>query len=411
VPFNQTAIFWFGDVTATDTFTDVRIGYNSSELYIDLRIFDSSVWYDPNTAAPNLPNGDNASIYLNTTGQGGGVPDQHSFKFQAQPSGYVVRSNYQQASVGNGASWVAANIPFTAISAWRGHGFNGLPDFGWSETFHIPFSSLGFSGAPPQGTLWKLAVQVHNKDDAANTPLPDKWWPDNPGALEPSSWGALGFGYPTYQPPQTSNTTGYTIRNGLNNQVVTDGMVGGALGCGGGLARWSQWGMQSYPAAEHVNIQNEEDISDFVCFSKWYITFPLNSLPAGKGVVNAKVTLYEYGNAGVQGQPNPSYIQVAIVNNDWNPATLSWNAAPLVQENIGSILVNTKSQPVIPPPGLAATWDVSIAVAQAYRTGQPLRLVFYSTDNQYNTGKYFWSSYVGEWNVQGRPTLQVTLGS
>jgi hypothetical protein len=70
VPFNQTAIFWFGDVTATDTFTDVRMGYNSSELYIDLRIFDSSLWYDPNTAAPNLSNGDNASIYLNTTSQG-----------------------------------------------------------------------------------------------------------------------------------------------------------------------------------------------------------------------------------------------------------------------------------------------------------------------------------------------------
>jgi len=126
-------------------------------------------------------------------------------------------------------------------------------------------------------------------------------------------------------------------------------------------------------------------------------------------MVNAKVTTYEYGNSGEQGQPNPSYIQVATINEDWIPATLSWNAAPLVKENIINMLVHTKSQPVLPWPGLAITWDVSRAAAEAYPTGQPLRLVFYSTDNQYKTGKYFTSSTVGDWDAQGRPTLQVTL--
>ncbi|HZU00971.1 MAG TPA: DNRLRE domain-containing protein, partial [Ktedonobacteraceae bacterium] len=206
--------------------------------------------------------------------------------------------------------------------------------------------------------------------------------------------------------------TTYTIRNNLNNQVVTDGMVGGSLSCGNhGLNRWTHWGTQTYPAASQVNIQNEADISDWDCFSKFYITFPLSSLPAGNVVANAQVTLYEYGNAGAQGQPNPSYIQVAVINQNWNPATLSWNTAPLVGENITSMLVPTKSQPTVPPPGLPITWDVSRAVAAAYAADQPLRLVFYSTDNQYNTGKYFWSSTVGDWNATGRPTLQVSLGS
>src|SRR5205823_12276271 len=147
------------------------------------------------------------------------------------------------------------------------------------------------------------------------------------------------------------------------------------------------------------------------CVSQFYIPFPLSSVASGNAVANAQVTLYEYGNAGVQGQPNPSYIQVAIVNQDWNPATLSWNTAPLVGENITSMLVPTKSQPTIPPPGLPITWDISRAVAAAYAAGEPLRLVFYSTDNQYNTGKYFWSSTVGDWNATARPTLQVNLGS
>ncbi len=99
-----------------------------------------------------------------------------------------------------------------------------------------------------------------------------------------------------------------------------------------------------------------------------------------------------------------------MVNQDWKPATLTWNSAPLLQENLNNILVPTKSKPVIPWPGLAITWDVSRAVAQAYAAGQPLRLVFYDTDNQYNSGKYFTSSSVADWDATGRPTLKVTLG-
>jgi len=331
VPFNQTAIFWFGDITSTDNYTDVRVGYNQSELYIDLRIVDRYLWYDPNVQAPDLTKGDNATIYLNTAQIVSNILDRHSYKFQAAVNGYKKRNNYQKANTGNGATWTAANIPFIADYGWRGHGFNGPEDRGWSMTYHIPFSSLGLSNPPSPGTLWKLAVKVHDRDDAANTPIQDKWWPKVGSETNPSGWGDVVFGLPTYQPPTAGSTSTYTIRNKLNNQVVIDGMVGGALGCGSSVAdRWTQLGSKSYPGATHVNIQNESDISDWNCFSKFYVTFPLSSFPQGKGVVNAKVTLYEYGNSGVQGEPNPSYIQVAMVKGDWNPAALSWNTAPLV---------------------------------------------------------------------------------
>ncbi len=412
VPFNQTAIFWFGDVTSKDTYTDVRVGYNSSELYVDLQIVDRYLWYDTNTAAPNVNIGDNASIYVSTTTGGNSLLAKHTYKFQAAANGYKRRSNYQQAYAGSGTAWTAAKIPFTAVFGWRGHGFNGPEDSGWSMTYHIPFSSLGVAGSPSQGTVWKLAVQVHNQDNAANTGIPDKWWPASGSETNPSGWGDVEFGIPTYRIPQATHTTTYTVRNKLNNQVVTDGMVGGSLSCGNrGRNRWTQLGIQSYPGAAQVNIQNESDISDWNCFSKFYITFPLSSLPTGQSLVNAKITLYEYGNSGVQGKPNPSYIQVATVGQNWSPATLAWNNAPPVLENITSMLVNTKTKPVVPPPGVPITWNISRAVAEAYATGQPLRLVFYSTDNQYNTGKYFWSSSVGNWNASGRPTLQVTLGN
>src|SRR5713226_7877396 len=67
VPFNQTAIFWFGTISSSTTYTDVRLGYSNSELYIDLRIVDRYLWYDTNKNAPNLNNGDNASLYLSTS--------------------------------------------------------------------------------------------------------------------------------------------------------------------------------------------------------------------------------------------------------------------------------------------------------------------------------------------------------
>jgi hypothetical protein len=412
VPFNQTAIFWFGTIDSSHTYADVRVGYNSSELYIDLRIVDRYLWYDTNKQAPDLNAGDNASVYLNAVNNGVLAPT--AYKFQTAVNGYQQWSTYQKAYTKNGAAWTAADVPFTSVYKWRGHGFNGAEDFGWSTTYHIPFSSLGMANTPSQGTLWKLAVRLHNRNDAANTPIPDTWWPGVGNEANPSNWGDMMFGLAQHTPAQTNNPQLYTVRNGLNNQVVTDGMVGGSLDCGGlglGLKHWDQVGSATYPGVIHTNIQNESDVSDWNCFSKWYITFPLSSLPKGQGIVTATVTLFEYANAGVQGQPNPSYIQVAVVNEDWNPQMLSWNTAPYVKENVNSIYVPTKSKPKIPWPGLAITWNVSVALANAYASGQPLRLVFYSTDNQYNTGKYFTSSYVGDWDATGRPTLQVTMGN
>jgi hypothetical protein len=412
VPFNQTAIFWFGTISSSTTYTDVRIGYSNSELYVDLRIVDRYLWYDTNKTAPNLNNGDNASLYISTNNATNTQLDAHSYQFQTAVNGYKQSPAYQRAYTGIGTTWTAAKIPFTTQYGWRGQGFNGVrEDAGWSMTYHIPFSSLKVS-SPAQGTMWKLGVRIHNRDNSANT---DTWWPKSAGSTNPSSWGQLHFGIPTYQAPKPGSTAMYTVRNKLNNQVVTDGMVGGSLACGSFLGgktnRWIKEGSTSYPGAIHFNIMNEADISDWDCFSKFYVTFPLSALPRGKAMVNAKITLHEYANAGVQGQPNPSYIQVGEVNQAWNPANLCWNNAPLLQENINNIFVPTKSKPKIPWPGLAITWDVSRAVAQAYAAGQPLRLVFYDTDNQYNSGKYFTSSMVGDWDATGRPTLQVTLGA
>src|SRR2546421_2144342 len=178
VPFNQTAIFWFGSVSSSSNYIDVRMGYNNSELYVDLHIVDRYVWYDPHAQAPNLSIGDTATLYLSTTPNGSSAPNQYSYKFVAQVDWYQPRTHYQQAYRGNGSSWVVAPLAFTAVSGWRGTGLNCQEDSGWALTYHLPFAALGKSGPPSAGTSWKLGVKVHNQDNASDTPLSIKCWPE-----------------------------------------------------------------------------------------------------------------------------------------------------------------------------------------------------------------------------------------
>jgi hypothetical protein len=96
-----------------------------------------------------------------------------------------------------------------------------------------------------------------------------------------------------------------------------------------------QWGGTNeafYNSARgRFNVQNQEDISDWPCFSKYYVTFPLTGVPARKVIISSTLTLYQIGTAG-EGwtpSPQPSYIQVLTADQDWNENTLTWNNAPL----------------------------------------------------------------------------------
>lgn len=285
-----------------------------------------------------------------------------------------------------------------------------IDDSGWAMTYHIPYTSLGLTSAPTQNTVWGLGIVIHDRNSQAGPPLSDGAWPETFQPGSPSTWGQLAFGIPAYSAPATTNQQSLTIRNKLNGIAVQDSMVGGGAVCGGALQdRWNTWGNTNYAGTPDFNIQNESDISDWPCFSKYYITFPISSLPTGKVIVSASLTLHEYGNAGDPGQAKPSWIQVMTVDQDWNEATLTWNNAPMTNDNFGGTWVN----PVLSFPGwpgVPYTWDVSRAVAKAYADGKPVRLVLYSADSDYHSGKYFVSSDTGDWNFAGRPTLQITLG-
>ena len=418
VPWNQDemAIFWLGRVNSTENYTDVRVAYTQTEVVIKLATFDKRLWYNPNPTPQDMPNWDSASLYLNLKGNLGNQPGSSAYQFIGQLNWWESRANFQAAYQGNGSTWNLAPIAFTTETGWRGDNPNDdVDDRGWVIVFHLPYASLGLSAPPPQGTTWGLGIRVHDRDAKASGPNPDQAWPPAMSPDRPATWGQLEFGLPGYTPPPgLVDPQTFTLRNGLNGVQVSDGMVGGSSVCGEGLDYWTQWGEKNYAGSEFFNVQNESDISDWPCFSKDYLTFPLSSLPAGKTVISASLTLHLMGNAGGgQWGPSPvSLVQIMTTAQDWNESTLNWNNAPLANENVSRAWVNPIAPGAWPgSPGVAYSWDLSYAIDKAYRAGTPLRLVIYSADGGYNSGRYFTSSHVGDWDAAGRPTLNVILGT
>lgn len=345
----------------------------------------------------------------------GNAPSPNAYRFDGQLTWWEnPRPAWQTAYRGNGNSWASAGIPFTTTVGWRGDVPNSQgDDRGWVISFHIPFSSLDRPNSPASGALWGMALVVHDRDDVATLPLPDTTWPETIDPTRSMTWGQLNFGLPIYTPGPSVPHAPMLIRNKLNGTVVTDGAVGGGTLCGNSAAPnyFSQWGILTYAHATHFNVQNQGDISDWPCFSKYFVTFPLNSVSPGNVIISATLSLYQFGNAG-QGwnpPPEPSYLQVSTTDQDWGANTLTWNTAPMARENVAGTWVDPLAQ--YPGyPGVSRTWDVSRAVAEAYAAGEPVRLAVYSGDWSYHSGRYFYSSDVEDLNAQGRPTLTVVWG-
>jgi len=410
----EMAVFWFGQVTTATNSVDVRVGYRQEVLEVLLSVMDRRLWYDPSASPGELTAWDSATLYINTGGDAASVPDAHSYRFDAQLSWWEGRAPYQAAFQGNGSGWSAASVPFVTWTRYRGdEPNNNSDDRGWSLRYAIPFSELGVSEPPPPGTVWGMGLVLHDRDDGSGPPLPDQAWPPTLLASQPVTWGQLFFGLPTYSPSLATPGSTVIIRHGLNGATVADADVGGSSTCGTAASPgfFPTWGNLNYTGRQWLNIQNVGDVADWPCFSKYYVTFPLQALPSGATIISATLILHQFGNAG-QGWdpgPQPSLIQVLTVGEDWNESTLTWNNAPLALENVAATWVDPLEDPP-PPAGVSRQWDVSRAVVDAYADGQPVRLALYEADYALHGGKYFRTSDFEEVGQKDRPTLIVTWG-
>jgi hypothetical protein len=399
-------IFWLGKVDPTHNYADVRMYYYDEYLKVVLHIIDRRLWKDPASKISDLSLWDSVTLYLDRAGNTEGIPSTNSYRLETQLDG--LKAAYR----GNGSVWSLSSVPFKSTTVWRGDsGPNSNIDAkGWQVEFEIPFKSLGLPSRPPTGTNWGLAVALHDRDTESGSPfIPDQTWPETFDPNAPSSWGQMHFGIPGYSSPPAIVQKVVNIREGLNGSQVKDAHVGGHTTCGADVDHWTEWGDTNYAGYPQINIQNQWDIADWPCFSKYYLTFPLDSLPAGKVILSAKLTMVLFGNAGGGGwgEPPDSYIQVLTVNQDWDEETITWNNAPLAWENISGTWVKPRDYT---KPDQPYQWDVSRAVDQAYQSDEPLRLALYSADGERHSGKYFWSSDTNDWGGEVRPTLQVMLG-
>lgn len=412
VPIDQTAVFWFGRVTPHENSADVRVAYRDGALWVHVDSMDQYLWYETTPSASTLTDWDAVTIYVDKRGNTGGTPTLDSYRFDGQLNWWEPRDNWQTAYRGNGATWVSTPITFTTWSNQYGvvpPNVAGSSYLGWFIGFSIPFTNLGLSGPPPEGTIWGLGIKLHDRDSATGPMEPDKSWPESMSPDQPATWGQLRFGLPGYSLTSPVTRQGTTvIRQGLNGVTVQDAAVGGDTLCGGSLSDYFvQWGNLNYAHSTVFNVQNVEATSEWPCLSKVYITFPLDSLPTAKSIISATLTLYHRGNPGPP--PGPAYIQVLSVDQSWDENTITWNNAPLARENLGGTWIPPVSD-TPPYPGIPYNWDVSRAVAEAYAAGEPVRLAVYSSNSSFSNGRYFHSSDVEDLNAEGRPTLRVAWG-
>jgi len=415
IAFEQMGIFWFGSLSEASNHADVRVGYNQGGLEIYVAIFDRRLWYDTSPTTATLTDWDALTLLLDTNPDASALTGS-SYRFVAQLSGDASadhRAVYQGAAQG----WQPAGIAFTTKPGWRGDALNSDADTdrGWAMTFTIPFSALGLNGAPATGSEWRLGLQLHDRDGANAAPNPIQTWPEALQRDQPATWGMLRFGLPGYQRPTVAAAGQTQIRRPTQNDPsVPDADVGSAIQnqCpGDDYHIWNEWANRNYGDAGDFNIQNQSDVGDWPCFARYYVTFPLTAIPSGKVIISATLTLHQFGNAGGAGEAQPSWIQVLTAAEDWQERTITWNNAPRAWENIGGRWVDPVGNNWNGWPGIPWTWDVSYAVANAYASGSPLRLILYEADSAYHSGKFFVSSDTGDWNIQGRPTLTVVWGN
>lgn len=409
--WRNAAIAWFGQVNPTDNYADIRIGYSDEALLVDVHIFDRRVWYDSTPSLADLSAWDAVTLYLNTEGNQAKTLDEHAFQFVAQFRWWENADDYQASYQGDSTGWQLVTVPFTSTTFYQGDvPNNNVDDRGWNATFEIPFTSLGLSATPQEGSLWGLGLAVHDRDDEAGTPIADQTWLPGMSSSDPSTWGQIHFGLPGFTPPQATDLQTVMIRHKLNGAVVQDADVGGDTICGEPFNPdfFNGWGDANYAGSVDLNIQNQGNLGDWPCFSKVYITFPLDAIPLDKVIVSAELVMYQFGNSDPS-QANDSLIQVLTVSQDWDETTITWNNAPLALENVSQATV--EPLPVYPGvPGVERRWDVGRAAGQAYQAGIPLRLGLYSADMAMHSGKYFNSSDVDDYMPEARPALLVTYG-
>ena len=418
--WDQAAIFWFGkneQGVPSKNYADVRVAYSATALHIRVVVVDYYLWYDQNPApADDLTQYDAVAVYLDVAHDRGATPqaDDYFLLDGARPWPNDSAPQYHRQGQGNGSGWSTGwggSWTDTEAMQWScnpGPNDNtcGI-DYGWTAIYTIPWATLGLSGPPREETLWGLGVVLYDRDD--NSPggyVAPEYWPETFAADSPATWGELHFGSAHYHPLPAAPAGSTIIRAASpTDNTVEDAWLGGGGTCGGGHEGGSEI---NHGGDTSLFVGSETAPTHFPCFNKSYLRFSLDAIPPGKTIISATLRLHHWSNADPS-QAQPSWVHLFTIQEPWEEMAIHWNNAPLAQENVAATWIYPITQSV-PWPGNPYEWDATQAVAEAYAAGQPVGLAIYSSDTEQHSSKYLTSSETGNWNAEGRPTLNVVWG-
>jgi hypothetical protein len=435
--WGRTSIIWFGQNKQGDpptrNYADVRVGYTADALEIQVTVADYYLWYDEYAdSSSDLTQYDAVAIYLDTDLDRAAAPQSDDYWFLTGARHWQGMSNYKRQARGNGSGWDTGWMPSNAWTAYSDMSWSCNPgpnsnecgiDFGWRSIFTIPWQTLGLSSRPADGTVWSLGVRLYDRDDAPpDGYVPPEHWPENFSPDAPSTWGELAFNPPGYEPQPAVAEGTTTIRRATetDTSVVQDAWVGGGAWCSGGHEGGADTNHSGFSPDGSIKerelfVGSEVAVTHLPCFSKSFLRFFLDDLPPNKTIISATLTLHHWGNSGDpnaandEDRPHNSYVWLYSISDAWTETDITWNNAPLAQENLDVTRITPlSSHPGWP--GIPYTWDATKAVATAYAAGQPVSLAIYDSAAQRNTSKYFTSSETGDWDAAGRPTLTVVWG-
>lgn len=423
IDWGVSGIFWFGineQGYPSRNYLDARLAYTPDALYIRTTIVDYYLWYkvDP-TPTDDLTQYDSVAIYLDVNHDRSSQPQTDDYNFFVG-SRYWPNENtpaYHRQARGTGTgwdlSWNGDWSEYTYMQWYCNPGPNSNDcgiDFGWSTTFSIPWETVGLQGPPPEETLWGLGVTLYDRDnEPPEGSLPSQSWPETFASDNPSTWGEIHYGYADYSPPQAVIEGTTLIRaSSPEDNTVEDAFVGGGGTCSGGHEGGSDI---NYGADTSIFTASDTAPTHLPCFNKSFLRFSLDDIPPGKEIISATLTLHHWGNSDPV-QAFPSWVHLFTISDPWNEMSITWNNAPLAQENISADWI----YPLMEHPGwpgLPYTWDATQAVAEAYAQGMSANLAIYSSDDDQHKhiNVFLSSSEVGDWDYLGRPTLTVTWGS
>jgi hypothetical protein len=421
---SQAAIFWFGR-TESDAqtvpgrnYVDVRMAYSPTGLFWLATGIDYYLWYneDPQPT-DDLTQYDALALYLDTCHDRAGAPQPDDYYFLVGLHGDGPGEDtpqYRRQARGTGSGWNTSAIgpgAWLDYSGWQwdcnpGPNSNSCGiDFGWVMGGTIPWSALGLAAPPAQGTVWGMGVLMYDQDNAPG-PVLQANWPETFSANNPGTWGEVHFGAAQYH-PQPAVPRGNTMIRAASetDNVVEDAWMGGGGECNAGH---EGHGEDNHGDSPELFVGSEIQPAHFPCFNKSYLRFALDSVPAGKVIISATLTLHHWGNANPDAHTD-SYVWLSSVTDPWGEMTIHWNNAPLAQENYSMTRIPQVSS--FPGwPGIAYTWDATQAVAEAYQTGQSVSFAMYDSTTGRDSSKYLTASETGDWNVKGRPRLDVAWG-